>query len=214
MIGLLAAHYLFSGCGTRTKTKTESSKETEVKTEAKEKDSLVKLDQFIATKVEETTKDIAAYKKENATENELETTVTETLEVESKEPVYMELSNGKFLNVNNGRITKTKTTTTSKKNNQKITDSNIKIAEKTQLKIDSINTSMMIKTAMKEAVTEVISNQKNSNVDVEQKGWQPGFWFWFWIIFILLLIITFAYLYKKYGTPLGWWGLIFNKIIK
>lgn len=206
----MVAHFLVFGCGTKTKTKTQSESEVKAKETAKVEDSTVHAETFIASKLEEKQKELENdFRKENNSED-LEVTVTEVVEIESKEPIYMELNDGRFLNINNGRITKTKTTTTGKRKKNEIINFNEKIAEKSQSKIDSSNQIIIAKKAGIESAKEYLETQKSNNKEKVQEGWQPGFWFWFWIVLLVILIILFIYFYRKYGSPIGWFKLLFG----
>ena len=226
MIGLLAAHYLFSGCGTRTKNinddKTElksninSEKNIDLKLSKEQMDSLrLVVEENLRKEFEQ---------KLNETSNEegtrkTTTEVTETL-VNPTEGFREIKGTDMFLNDANGKFLerKTKTIIEEKFKLEKQKQIETKRIEEEQKKKELIETNKYIDEIVQKTVEIHVSQyeekQNKRTKAVVQEGFKIGFWGWFWIIFILLLIITFAYLYKKYGTPLGWWGLIFNKIIK
>jgi hypothetical protein len=194
---MLAAHFLIFGCGTRTKTKTETQTEISVKETAKAEDSTFQSETFIASKFEERQKELEREFREINNSENLETTITEVVEIESKEPIFMELENGRFLNINNGRITKTKTTTTGKKKTNQTIKSNEIIAERTQSKIDSSNQIIIATKAGIETAKEYLETQKTDTKEKVTEGWQPGFWFWFWIFLILLILIA-IWIFRKW----------------
>jgi len=213
MISLLAAHFLLFGCGTKTKsTKENETKETAIE-QYKAIDSTNKAETFLSSTQEQKQKELEKEFKEINNSDELETTVTETIEIDAVDTIYFKLPNGKYLKASNGKVVHTKTTTTGRKKNNQFIKQNEKIAERTQSKIDSSNQIIISKRAGIESAKEYIKSQKQTETEKEKTGWQPGFWFWFWMVLLVILIILFIYFYRKYGSPIGWFSLLKNKIL-
>jgi Fe2+ transport system protein B len=177
---------LFLSCGTKTKTKSQSSQEQTAKDLQKEKDSIARIDSIVLAKTKIALTDIKEQTKSEDNTSDLETTTTDVIEIESKDPIYITLSDGRVLNVQNGRITKTLTTTTAKRQSQKIVEQNKEISERTKEKIDSINFSSAVAETSKEVVKEISEKQTKAEESKVKKTTIP---FWIWLILILIILI-------------------------
>ncbi len=211
IIILLFALFLFVDCGTKTKTQTETKTEIEAKETAKSQDSLATMEKIILSKVDEKMKELEEKFRQTEQEEETKKTTITTKETIFDNDEWQDLpKSGKTVHKPSGRLLETKTVIEEKRKAQKETDMNIKLVEKEKIKKDSTAIATAIKTGIKEGMKELSVNEKTKNKEVVQKGWQPGFWFYFWIFIILVLIALFIYLYRKFGTPMGWFGLLFG----
>ncbi len=222
IIVLLFALFLFVDCGTKTKTKSET--ETEIKAkevaevENQKQREIKRLDSIRVVLEETLRKEFLQKSNESSIEEGTKRTTTETTET-LKNPTegFRPIGNGDlFINDSNGRIIERKTKTIIeekfKKEQQKEIETK-KIEEEKRVK-DSISTTIYIDSKIESTVEKHLLQYEKKNKAREdetvKEGWQPGFWFYAWIFIILVLIALFIYLYRKFGTPMGWFGLLFG----
>ncbi len=187
-------------CGTKTKQKTELETEKKGREEFRQFDSVQKTEEFLYSKTEEQQRELELqFRQENNTEEE-EKTVTEVVEIDAVDTIYFPISDGRYVKASNGRITHTKTTTTGKKKSNETKDENLKISEKNQKKIDSLNNEIISRQAGIQAAKEYIETKRIDTKKTEVKGWKPGFWFWlkFGTISLLLLLLLLVYFFRKW----------------
>jgi len=161
---------LFISCGTKTKTKSQSSQEQTAKDLQKEKDSIARIDSIVLAKTKIALTDIKEQTKSEDNSSDIETTTTDVIEVVTKD----------------ARITKTRTTTTAKRQSQKIVEKNKEISERTKEKIDSINFSSAVAETSKEVLKEISEKQTKAEESKVKKTTIP---FWIWLILILIVLI-------------------------
>lgn len=188
---------LLCGCGTKTKTKTESSNEIALKEQARKSDSTKTIDLIINKKVEEKVKEYLDQSKSSSESTSEDKDVTTITEISTDAPATITLTDGRVLNLQNGKITETKSTATKKNNTKAITEKNIEISERTQSKIDEVNIKAMSREIVEEVLTDLSKKETLKTGEQIKKGWQPGFWFWFWIILILIIIVA-IWLFRKW----------------
>jgi cobalamin biosynthesis Mg chelatase CobN len=188
---------LLIGCGTKTKTKTESSNEIALKEQARKSDSIKTIDLIINKKVEEKVKEYIDQSKSSSESVSEDKDVTTITEISTDAPATITLTDGRVLNLQNGKITETKSTATKKNNTKAITEKNIEISERSQSIIDEVNIKAMSREIVEEVLTDLSKKETSKTGEQVKKGWQPGFWFWFWIILILLIAIA-LWLFRKY----------------
>ena len=186
-------------CGTKTKQKTELETEKKGREEFQAFDSVKKMEEFLLAKFEENKKNSELQVTETDNSEELETTVTEVLTIESKDSFYY-ISDGRKLELKSGLITATKTTKTAKKDTKKEKELLYEQAEKNQQKIDSANNVINTQNIGIKAGKEYLENEKSKSKVVVEKGWKPGFWFWvkFGSISFLLLLLLLIYFFRKW----------------
>jgi hypothetical protein len=186
-------------CGTKTKNKTELETEKKGREEFQAFDSVKKMEEFLLAKFEENKKNSELKVTETDNSEELETTVTEVLTIESKDSFYY-ISDDRKLELKSGLITATKTTKTAKKDTKKEKELLFEQAEKNQQKIDSANNVINTQNIGIKAGKEYIEKERSKGKIVEDKGWKPSFWFWvkFGTISLLLLLLLLVYFFRKW----------------
>jgi len=186
-------------CGTKTKQKTELETEKKGREEFQAYDSVKKMEEFLLAKFQENQKNSELKVTETDNSEELETTVTEVLTIESKDSFYY-ITDGRKLELKSGLITATKTTKKAKKDTKKEKELLFEQAEKNQQKIDSANNVINTQNIGIKAGKEYIEKERSKGKIVEDKGWKPGFWFWvkFGTISLLLLLLSLIYFFRKW----------------
>ena len=200
---------LFISCGTKTKNKNSSEFVEKTNAEVVKKDSINKIETIITQRVEEKLTEYREENKSDVSDKIKVTETTETLNFEGGEALVIETPQGITRISGNGRITKHTRTAYQELERQSISQMNIELAEKLQYQIDQNNQQTITKQAITEVATEIVTKNKQENKEKEVKT-QLNFWVYFWIIIIILLVYFGYKLYMKYGSPLGWFKLIFK----
>lgn len=185
---LFIAFILLHGCGTKSKSKTTSTTSEKMVVEAREKDSISRTDKLITQKVEEKLSEYFAEK--NASQKEKETNIetVETIEYTGGEPLIIESDKGTMKISGNGTLTRTTKKVNKELSREEVQKINQDISERIESKIDEENISILVKSAVRESLSEIDKSTIDKSKEVETSG--LGFWFWFWLILVLVLIVA------------------------
>jgi Flp pilus assembly protein TadB len=192
----LAILLLAFSCGSKTKTKTQHSKEEKLKTEARISDSIARSKTIISTNSEKFSGDLKEMNRTDSEELTEVVEVEETIENTGQNDYVVTTPDGNIITIApNGRISKTKKTTTSHKKTNEILEKNNEISQRSQEQINQVNSDTQFKAAVNNSVQEIVTKDKVKDKDVKTTG--LGFWGWFWIILIFIIVIA-LWLFRKY----------------
>jgi Flp pilus assembly protein TadB len=193
---LLLALLMAVSCASKTKTKTQHSKEEKLKKEARISDSIARSKSIISTNSEKFSGDLKEMNRTDSEELTEVVEVEETIENTGQNDYVVTTPDGNIITIApNGRISKTKKTTTSHKKTNEILEKNNEISQRSQEQINEVNSETQFKAAVNNSVQEIVTKDKTKDKFVKTTG--LGFWFWFWIILLLVLALA-LYIYRKW----------------